>query len=60
MNSYIIGNIEDGVSDFEKSSYAPLQSQENAIRYALSMLGTTQTESMIDKIFGKLQLDFFD
>lgn len=60
MNSYLIGNTEDGISDFEKSPYAPLQSQENAIRYALSMFGSSDQENMINRIFEKLELDYFD
>lgn len=62
MNSYIIGSTDaNGETDFEKTPYAPLQSQEDAIRYTVSHVMSQNDEfNIIKEFYSFLDKNHFD
>lgn len=62
MNSYIIGSTDaNGETDFEKTPYAPLQSQEDAIRYTASHVMSQNDEfNIIKEFYSFLDKNHFD
>jgi|GEM_PF-2493724 len=61
LNSLFIGSTVDGKTDFENSKYAPLQSQETAMRYALaSILSNVNGYNIIADVYNQLYADVYN
>lgn len=61
MNTYLLGKTSDGSSEFEKSPYAPLQSQENAIRYAVSLVQSANDDfNIIREFYNYIDSNLYD
>ena len=60
INSRIIGQVDQDGSDFDKTPYAPLQSQENIIRHTISLLSSiNDPDNPVVSYFSNLKSDIF-
>lgn len=60
INSRLIGQTDKDGSDFDKTPYAPLQSQENIIRHTISLLSSiNDNDNPIVSYFSNLKSDIF-
>lgn len=58
MNSYILGPTVDGKNEFEKSPYAPLQSQETAVKMTIANIASRdQKYDIYAHFFNSLKVD---